>query len=193
MNQRKLYNLIGFGALLVVSLIGAAWLANSIGSRNQEVQLVKEADRKVIYKLKAIRTAQVAYVKAKSKYCADWDTLKDFLRNGKFYNVAEENRQENINGKDTLYVIYDTISVVPVFDSIQSELGFASKKDIDNLEIVPVSNDTFLMVKDELSNGAQLLQVIDPNPVNPRRKEDGDLKPLKIGSLEVSTLQGSWE
>lgn len=184
---------IFFSFLGVLSLAMLVWLANDIYTENERIQKIKGVDAKVIDQLKKIRTAQEAYISVKNQYCNDWDSLFHFIAEDYFYVVQKKEQIFNKRGRDSIVVRVDTLSIVPVFDSLQNQLGLRSKAQIAELSKVPVSDTTFTIRADKLYNGQKVCEIRDPYPLNPRRQEKGDLRPLQIGSLEISTLQGNWE
>lgn len=191
--NKKTINLLIFTPILVVSLIAAYWIGNRIYQGHIEAQKIKVADKEVILKLQKIRIAQGAYLKINGKYANDWDSLVTFIQEGNFYNVIKTEEQKKVEGRDTLIVEFDTLSVVPVFDSLKMDLGYQTKEEVKTLNVVPISDTIFTLRADVLYNGLNVCEVRDPKPINPRRQEKGDLRALQIGSLEISTLQGNWE
>lgn len=191
--NKKTINLLIFTPILVVSLIAAYWIGNRIYQGHIEAQKIKVADKEVILKLQKIRIAQGAYLKINGKYANDWDSLVTFIQEGNFYNVIKTEEQKKVEGRDTLIVEFDTLSVVPVFDSLKTDLGYQTKEEVKTLNVVPISDTIFTLRADVLYNGLNVCEVRDPKPINPRRQEKGDLRALQIGSLEISTLQGNWE
>lgn len=190
--MRTLRNIF-FSFLGILALGMFAWLANDIYTENARIQKIKGVDAKVIEQLKKIRTAQEAYLSVKNEYCNDWDSLFQFIAEDQFYVVQKKEQIFNRGGVDSVVVKVDTLSVVAVFDSLQNQLGIKNKAEITELSKVPVSDTTFTIRADKLYNGQRVCEIRDPYPLNPRRQKKGDLKPLQIGSLEISTLQGNWE
>lgn len=184
---------IFFSTLGIVALVLFVWLAQDIYQENARVQKIKGVDAKVISKLKKIRLVQEAHLSVKSNYCNSWDSLYHFVEHGEFAIVQKKETISIVNGKDKIEVKIDTLSTVSVYDSLRHELGLKSKEEIQTLGLVPVSDTTFTIRADKLYNGQRVCEVRDPYPLNPLRQKDGNLKPLQIGSLEISTLQGNWE
>lgn len=189
----KLLRNIFFVALGIISIGLFAWLANDIYTENARIQKIRGVDAKVIRQLQKIRTAQEAYLSVKGEYCNEWDSLFHFLKEGEFLLIQTQEKIYSENGQDRIEILTDTLGVVAVYDSLQDELALRTKAEIDRLNIVPESDTIFTLRADKLYNGQKVCEVRDPAPLNPKRQEDGDLKPLQIGSLEISTLQGNWE
>ena len=184
---------IFFIGLGIISVGLFVWLAKDIYQENKRIQKIKGVDAKVIKQLQKIRTAQEAYLSVKGDYCNDWDSLFHFIAAEDFFLIQKKEKIFSKRGIDSVVILMDTIGVVPVFDSLQDELSLRSKLEIERLKVVPVSDTVFTLRADKLYNGQRVCEVRDPAPLNPRRQKDGDLKPLQIGSLEISTLQGNWE
>lgn len=183
-----------FAPLLLITVGMAAWLANDIFEENARIQRIKGVDVKVIDQLRKIRIAQESYIAVHKEYAGSWDALLSFVDTADFVITQITERVEVLdNGKDNVIRSVDTMAVVPVFDSLKSKLALKTKEDIALLNRVPVSDTLFTIRADKSGNGQNICEIRDPKPLNPRRQKKGDLKPLQIGSLEVTTLQGNWE
>ncbi len=183
-----------FVPLALVTITLASWLAMDLYKENAYVQKIKGVDGKVIKQLKKLRVAQKAYLAVNNKYCGDWHELFDFIDSANFYTIQQiEEVTQLANGQDSITVHIDTIGVFPVYDSLKHELDLRTKKDIVGLAVVPVSDTLFTLRADVSDNGQNICEIRDPKPLNPRRQKNGDLQPLQIGSLTVSTLRGNWE
>ena len=97
-------------------------------------------------------------------------------------------------GADSVYVEIDTLGSVPVMDSL-----FASDFQVDRLPFVPDSENKFLIWADKINKSGvmvDVIEVIDPEPVDPTRLEDNEIKnrkPLRFGSRTDVTTAGNWE
>lgn len=190
--MRKLKNTF-FTVLGITSVLLFVFLANDIYQENERVQKIKGVDAKVIKQLNKIRMVQEAYLSVNKSFCDSWDTLSRFIAEDKFVIIQKKEIINTVNGVDKVTFQIDTMASVLVFDSLQNELGLKTISEIDQLWRVPVSDTLFTLRADMLSNGQPICEVRDPFPLNPARQKDGSMKPLQIGSLEVSTLQGNWE
>lgn len=180
--------------IVIFTLCLVGWFANDIYQENARIQKIKGVDIKVINQLKKLRVAQQAYLSVHQTYCNNWDSLTTFIVTGNFVNLQITERVIVLpSGKDSITINIDTISVIAVFDSLKTKLTINNKQQIASIINVPVSDTVFTLRADKLSNGQNICEIRDPQPLNPRRQKNGDLKPLQIGSLSVSTLQGNWE
>ena len=176
--------------------IASVWLGYSVYASikdgQEEYEKIKTVDAKVIQRLKDIREVQKLYLESKLKYADNWNELVDFAKNGTVYRTQiTENVITLPSGRDSISTQVDTISSDKAFAVLEKDMSL-NFNELSKLPVVPVSKDTFHLYANELQ-GTWVLEVTDPNPVNPRRKENGDLKPLKIGSKAQSTTKGNWE
>lgn len=189
----KSFKNIFFSILALTALALFSFLANDIYQENERVQKIKGVDAKVIQQLQRIKIAQKAYLSVKKEYSNSWDSLHAFILKDQFILEQVKESIEQVDGKDKVIIERDTLGIVSVYDSLQNSLGYQDTSEIAKLWRVPVSDTIFTIRADKLSNGQQICEIRDPAPLNPRRQAKGDLKPLQIGSLEISTLSGNWE
>lgn len=189
----KLVKNLFFSTLALISVGLLYYVANDIYQENARIQRIKGVDAKVIKQLEKIRVAQESYLSVKKEYANSWDSLGSFIANDSFYIIQVKETISTENGVDKVTVDVDTLSRIPVFDSLQTQLGISSVEEIPRIWRVPVSDTLFTIRADKLGNGQKICEVRDPAPLNPKRQKDGSMKPLQIGSLEISTLQGNWE
>lgn len=182
-----------FGLLGLIAIGLLIYVANDVYQENARIQRIKGVDAKVIRQLEKIRVAQESYLSVKKEYANSWDSLGHFIANDFFYIVQIKETIKTENGVDKVIIDKDTLNKVPVFDSLQTQLNISSIEEIPSIWRVPVSDTTFTIRADKLGNGQKICEVRDPAPLNPKRQKDGNMKPLQIGSLEISTLQGNWE
>jgi hypothetical protein len=157
--------------------------------------MIKSVEAKVIDKLIQVREAEMAYLVANGTFTSDWDKLISFVDTGAIY-ITE--RKETIitldYGADSLYVEIDTLGAVGVKDSL-----FGPEFDPKILPFVPDSDKKFLIWADEIEKSGvmiDVIEVIDPAPVDPTRKEENEIKnrkPLRFGSRTDVTTAGNWE
>lgn len=178
-------------ALIAIGLL--VFLGNDIYQENARIERIKGVDTKVIQRLEKIRLAQESYLSVKKEYANSWDSLTHFIANDQFFILQKKETIETVNGADKITVEIDTLATVAVFDSLKTQLQIEQLADIENLWRVPVSDTIFTIRADKLGNGQQICEIRDPFPLNPKRQKDGSMKPLQIGSLEISTMQGNWE
>lgn len=190
--MRKLKNIF-FASLGIIAAGLFVFLVQDIYQENARIQRIKGVDAKVIKRLEKIRIAQESFLSVNKKYCNSWDTLTNFIANDHFFIVQKKESIVTANGVDEVKIELDTLSQVLVFDSLKNELGLGNITEIAAIWKVPVSDTTFTIRADKLGNGQHICEIRDPYPLNPKRQKDGSMKPLQIGSLEISTLQGNWE
>jgi hypothetical protein len=190
--MKKIKNIL-FSILGIIAGLLFVFLANDIYQENERVQKIKGVDAKVIAQLQKIRIAQKAYLSVKNKYCNSWDSLNTFILHEEFVIEQIKETIEQVGGKEKIVIQRDTLSSVSVYDSLQNSLGYANTAGVSQLWRVPVSDTIFTIRADKMANGQKICEVRDPAPLNPKRQKKGDLKPLQIGSLEISTLSGNWE
>ncbi len=195
MKRKKLYILI-FAPLLLVALCILFYEGKDILDRHYEKERIAETDRKVVQKLKKIRVAQKAYYAVNGSYTDSWSELISFLSEGNFPIVQTTETIIDVSGRDSSIIKIDTLSLVPVFDSLKAELQYDKRSELAALKYVPMADTTFTMYANEFGEGRSkfhVVEVADPLPYNPRRKEGGDLSPLKFGSRSAATTKGNWE
>ncbi len=174
---------------IICSLLGFK-IFDSIVSKDKQVKDIALFEAQTINKLIDLRKAQKAYFTVNSEYTSSWDTLKKFINEGTFINTE---RKENIipraYGGDSIVVTIDTLGSTLVKDSI-----FSNRPDlnISSIEKVPGTGKTFAIYTYN-SIDDNFIEVSDPEPINPRRKEGGNLKPLKFGKQAEASTKGSWE
>lgn len=179
--------------LLIAASVGAYYVYAEIKVYSNNYKMIVNADDKVIDRLKKIRIAQKGYYAVNQNYAGEWDQLITFIEKGEFPIIqTKESILQDSKGKDSSVFQIDTIARVAVYDSIGHKLGFR-KADLKELMMTPDSRKPFTLEVDVDELELPTLMVTDPDPLNPRRLDGGDLKPLKFGSLETTTLKGSWE
>lgn len=156
-----------------------------------------------IERLKQIRTAQVLYRAENGKYTGSFDTLIQFIREGKMKVVRME-----IDPTDTIDfsrgIAKDTI-FVSIKDSLFKNVN------IDSMSIIPVSGGNIEMASAQLVTGSKvvipvfeakihndiLLQDLDPQQrinLNYDREQTVKYAGLKVGSVEeANNNAGNWE
>lgn len=183
-----------FIVLFLVCIGLGVYLANLFYQEIQRERHIEQVEKKVKEKLKIIQAAQIAHLRAEGSYAGEWPELVDFIKNGRL--VVTQKREETVGAYDSIRVIIDTLHTVPVRDSIFPRRKFPDL-DIDNLPVVPGSNKTFRIYAGTIDrDGVQVdvFEVVDPDPVNPRRKTGEHPRgPLKIGSRTEPTTTGNWK
>lgn len=187
-------------AALIVSIILAVFLYNSIFDSINEAERIEKMENKVKNKLMMIREAQKAYQSVNGQYTSDWPKLLNFIDSGNFYIVS---RIENIitldYGADSSYWEIDTLGTKSIRDSLFSVTKYP-KFDLASLPYtLGVEGKKFGMWADQIDKngvGVDVVEVWNTAPVNPIRKEKNDArtkKPLRFGSRTSVTTSGNWE
>lgn len=188
-------NLLSFFCLPIIIYI-SWYLVHIIKLPIQEQKRIDRVEAKVIAKLKLIRNVQLAYMSVNGEYAHNWNKLIDFVNNDNFY-ITE--RKEYIitftYGADSIVVKKDTLAIIPVRDSLFSKEKYPDF-DPATLPLIPESDSTFVIFADRISKSGVLIEVfevIDTDPVNPKRRRNNNENALKIGSMIDVTTAGNWE
>lgn len=188
-----------FTALLIVVALGLGYfLFSSIKTDIELEEKIAATEERVINKLKMIRQAQVAYQAVHGDYTDSWDSLLGFVDTGILYNVTRKERIIMLAyGADSTVVTYDTLGTVSVRDSIFNERKYPDF-DLSTLPLIPGSEgQRFELYADEITKttGAtvDVFEVKDVHVINPNRRKEGGIGPLRIGSRSEATTQGNWE
>lgn len=190
--MRRTLRAMLFSLLLISSFGLAGFVTYRLKTFNDQFERIKTADEKVIEQLTKIRIAQKTYFEVKGTYAPTWDTLVLFINQGQLPIIQTTESIITLpNGQDSLSIVIDTLAIVPVYDSLQSELRY-TKAQMFQLPVVPLSEEYFDLYTGS-RQGEQFIEVKDPNPINPKRQKDGALKPLRFGSKAASTTKGNWE
>ncbi len=190
----KKRSIIQFG-LIAISLV-LAWLI--LDGIRGPIKFKQEQSRRkdiVVERLKNIRDAQIAYRNVHGKYTASFDTLIDFIENGKIPIIK---LQADPNDTTFTKQIIDTVGYAVVKDSIFKNVNF---KPID-VKYIPFSGKVeFEMNAGTTVKGNVTVNVIETFAANKYflkgldleshniDKEDG----LRFGSMTEPTTDGNWE
>jgi len=190
--------------LLVVIIVLAYMVVESVMRPVRFNKSVKERSQAVIQNLKDIRAAQMTYKTINGHYMADFDTLIDFLKNGEIPVVKMVPDPEDTTFSKT---IRDTIGFIPVIDSLfHSRQSFT----VENLKFVPYTeNDQFKLAAGIIEKGGVEVNVFEATVhyekllkgLNEQMvanliaaKEQIERYPgLKVGSMTEASTDGNWE
>ncbi|WP_027002527.1 hypothetical protein [Hugenholtzia roseola] len=187
----------------------AFFVYDSVASEIKMQNEIKESEAKVIAQLKLIREAQKAYESQKGEYTDNWDSLKNFIKNGVIYRV---NKREIVIPADKIRTTadyhlgdsiryeYDTLGSDPAMEIIYPKDKF-SKVDVENLEKIPgqegkVFKIQAIHIKEASGAMVNLIEVVDPYPVDKTRSEShpsAKRRFLRFGSMEEVSIAGNWE
>jgi hypothetical protein len=99
---------------LVIALVLAYFLISNIKYAIDEEKRITKSEAVVIEKLKLIREAERAYQEVNNRYTNNWDSLINFINNGKYYvTKRSEEIIELAYGADSIVVSIDTIDIIP--------------------------------------------------------------------------------
>lgn len=105
--------------LFVVSLVLAFILYNSISSSIEFKEYVEDTETQIKDKLAIIREAEKAFLDQYGHYTANWDSLKQFIQNGRVpITVRTETITQLSYGEEKVDVKIDTVGFQPARDRI---------------------------------------------------------------------------
>ncbi|MDQ3050041.1 MAG: hypothetical protein M3Q95_04055 [Bacteroidota bacterium] len=166
--------------LTVVILILSFLIFRSI---YEPIKFNKEKDHRysfVIKRLKDIRTAQLAYKSENGSYTGSFDTLLNFVKNGRFSLIKQIGNVED----SAAVIIRDTI-----FVSVKDSL-FPGNYPIDSIPYVPFGKGAkFNLQAGEIEKGKVKVKVFEAEDSAPFDKN----KVLKVGSMTEPSNAGNWE
>lgn len=183
----------------------------------QPIRFNREKEKryeKTIERLKAIRTAQVAFKVENGRYTQSFDSLINFIKNGNFrvvkkYGMLSDSLlQAGMTEKEALkkgIIRRDTV-LVPILDSL-----FGKNYPIDSIRYVPFTNGVeFKMGTSMIETGKVKVNVFEASVennvllngldrqliinLNDERKKMTGFPGLRVGSLqEANNNAGNWE
>ncbi len=191
MNITKILTIVFY----FVSIGLAYFLISGIAHDIDQEKLIKSVEAKVINKLKQIRSAEISYQVANGVFTSDWDKLLSFVDTGNIYITERKETMITLDyGADSISIQIDTLGFIPVKDSL-----FSADFDLTRLPFVPNSDKKYLIWADKINKSGvmvDVIEVVDPAPFDPSRREDHDIKnrkPLRFGSRTDVTTSGNWE
>lgn len=107
------------GVLLIGSLYLGYFLYSSIQKVIDDRAVIEATEAEVIDRLKLIREAESVYQEQVGKYTASWDTLTNFIQNGKVPIIErrEEIKQKAYGGEEVI-VHFDTLGFISAKERI---------------------------------------------------------------------------
>lgn len=185
---------IVLGYLLYASIMRPIRFQEKLISRNEHI----------VNKLKDIRTAQTFFKQFNNHYTSSYDSLFEFLRNGKIPVVKMV-----ADPTDTTFTrtINDTIGFVSIADSLYSKRPDFKMED---MAVIPFSEGRkFEMKTDKIDKGGVIVSVIeilvpyeyylhdldkqDVINLTERQKSINKYPGIKMGSLTEASTDGNWE
>lgn len=187
--------------LWVVIIVLAIMIVKSISDPLNFQREFNKRQEKVIEKLKQIRSAEQMYLQVNNRYTANWDSLADFIENGKIPIV-----KLTADPKDTTFTVFirDTLGYKIVKDSLFKNIPNFNPK---NLKYIPYSDitgtpkDTFIIRTDRINRGNVWVNTIEVKAPYKSFMKDYDLEKygidaegfLKFGSITEPITDGNWE
>jgi hypothetical protein len=187
--------------LSVVFLLGALGLGymlyKSVDDVVQKEKEIAAIESRIIEKLQMLRDAQIAYIAANGEYAGNWQDLKKFIEEGDIWLVERKETTKLLEyGKEETTVTFDTLGSVAVMDSLFNERRYPNFN-LENLHIVPGSGGKqFEFFADKIERSQReigVFEIRDPDPINPKRRENNKEKALRVGSRTDSSTSGNWE
>ncbi|MBK7174682.1 MAG: hypothetical protein IPH84_15960 [Bacteroidales bacterium] len=187
---------------LVIVILGYL-VYNSINTPLKFEQELQSRSEDVISKLKDIRTAQSLFKTLNKRYTTSFDTLIQFVREGK---VPEVKMVPDPKDTTNTRTITDTIGFVSIFDSIFAKKNYK----LEELELIPFSNnEKFTLQAGKINKGGvdvSVFEVTAPletysiglnkqlviNRVQ-EMKDKNKFPGLKVGSMYEASTDGNWE
>jgi hypothetical protein len=181
-------------ALFIVAMVLFYVLGRSIYGTIDETNRIEQEEKRVIEKLKLIRSAMVGYQRTYGQYTSDWENLIHFVDSGLFYITERREFVKQLDyGAEQVTIEIDTIATIGVFDSLFAHIpNFQSSR----LPYKPNSDVKFDIFADKIVKGGvevDVFEVKDPKPVNPKRRAKNNERALRIGSRSEVTTSGNWE
>jgi len=174
---------------LFIALVLGYFLVDSIKFAIDEEQRVTQSEAIVIEKLKLIRDAEKAYQKVFNKYTNNWDTLINFVENGK-YPITKRSEKiiELAYGADSIIVTIDTIDIISAKEYI-----FIKKHDVfaaDDGEFI----EFFVKKGQKVKNGQKIYSMISAltgKKVNQIAKNKGTITSLEAIAPNSTIKKGA--
>lgn len=190
--------------LAVVVIVLGYLLYSSIMKPIRFQEEISMRNTHIVDKLKDIRTAQTFFKQFNNRYTSSYDSLFNFLRNGKI-PVVKMIPDPN----DTTFSrsITDTIGFIPIADSLYSKrVNFK----LEDMAIIPFSEGRKFEIKtDKIDKGGTIVSVIEilvpyeyylfdldkQDVINlaERQKSINRYPGIKMGSLTEASVDGNWE
>ena len=174
--------------LLIACAITGYKLFNKVVEAEKFSILVVKQEKEVKQKLLFLADVEKIAFENNGNYIGSWDTLRAYLDTGKIYiTETTETIKELYLGRDTSIYHTDTLAIVNIKDSLSKVTNY----DFNDISLVPNTKEEFELYY-STNEDIQLLEIKDPNPINPRRTT-GELDTLKIGSRTEQSILPNWK
>lgn len=105
--------------LLAISVGMLGYLYTSIDTVIKTKEAIKSKEEANTAALKLIREAEIVYLSVNGKYTASWDTLRNFIANGRVPLVDRHEKIEQLAyGGEKVTVVVDTLGFIPAKERI---------------------------------------------------------------------------
>jgi hypothetical protein len=112
-------NRILTAVLLAASLFLAFRLYRGVQGTIEEKELITTTENAVIERLKLIRDAEAVFQEANKRYTANWDSLINFIENGRVPNIQRREEIKQVGyGQEEIKVFFDTLGYTPAKEKI---------------------------------------------------------------------------
>lgn len=189
--------------LAIVIVVLGYLIFNSINTPLKFEQELKSRGDVVISKLKDIRTAQSLFKALHKRYTSSFDTLIQFVKDGKIPEVKMVPDPKDTTNTRT---ITDTIGYVSIFDSIFAKKDYK----LEELPLIPYSNgENFSLLAGKINKGGVDVSVFEVTAhmetyttgmnhqlvINriQEMKDKNKFPGLKVGSMYEASTDGNWE
>lgn len=187
--------------LWIVIIVLAILIFRSITDPLKFQNEFKHRQTAVIEKLKNIRSAEQMFLQINNRYTANWDSLADFIDNGKIPII-----KLTADPNDTTFTVFfrDTVGYKIVKDSIFKDISNFNSKELKYIpysDITGTPKDTFFMRVDKINKGNVWVNTIEVSAPYKSFMKDYDLDRygvdpegvLKFGSITEPITDGNWE
>ena len=200
----KINNKISLGVAGVLMLLSVYLIVENYNSIDEPIQFKKEKQRRysaVIQSLKDLRQIELTYKKENNAFCANMDTLMDFLANDSVTIIVKDgNLPDSLVGQEALaiemgIITRDTVPTPAMDIAFDADYMKTRDKryplDIANLRYIPhTENVEFDIDAGEIvrSSGAKV-KVFEISDAAPFDKNDV----MRVGSMSDPTTSGNWK
>lgn len=187
--------------LWIVIIVLAILIFRSITDPLKFQNEFKHRQTAVIEKLKNIRSAEQMFLQINNRYTANWDSLADFIDNGKIPII-----KLTADPNDTTFTVFfrDTVGYKIVKDSIFKDISNFNSKELKYIpysDITGTPKDTFFIRVDKINKGNVWVNTIEVSAPYKSFLKDYDLDRygvdpegvLKFGSITEPITDGNWE
>ncbi len=115
MNLNRILTIV----LVAFSTYLAYRLYRGVQGTIEEREMVETTENAVIDRLKLIREAEIVFQEANRRYTSNWDSLINFIENGKVPNIQRREEIKQVGyGQEEVKVFFDTLGFTPAKDKI---------------------------------------------------------------------------